>query len=359
MRLSSVSRVLIVLICGFLLGAAAFAVAFEPQAAVVAGETTRPTAAMTVPSTTSTVPSTTTRPPSTTTTDPPRGRLVIHGVGDVNTDVSYIPALAENGHAYAWEGLDGLFLEDDLTVINLECAPSDLGVALDKTFIFRCDLDSLPVMAAAGIEVANLGNNHSGDYGKEALVDGRAQVGAAGIQPVGAGKDAAEASKPAVVEVNGWKVAVVGFGGVYPSLDWFATDDRPGMADGDTVETMVAAVRAADEVADLVVVTIHWGVELEMEPTDADRRAAEAMIQAGADVIFGHHAHRLQRLEVVDGAPVAWNLGNFVWPNFSVPGSTTAVARVEVAPDGEMTACLLPAFISAPGRPELTGDDEC
>jgi len=56
-----------------------------------------------------------------------RGWLVIQGTGDVNLDPAYIPALAAEGWDHAWSGLDGLFLEDDLTVVNLECAPSDLG----------------------------------------------------------------------------------------------------------------------------------------------------------------------------------------------------------------------------------------
>lgn len=356
-------RAVVILVLGGALGFALFAFVArgEPQPP----STTQPAPPTTQPSTTTTVRPTTTRPvtttaaPTTSVTEPPRGGLVIHGVGDVNTDVSYIPALAEHGHGYAWEGLDGLFLDDDLTVINLECTPSDLGEPEPKTFIFRCDAASLPVMSQAGVDIASLGNNHSGDFGKEALVDGRAQVEKAGMLAVGAGRDFDQAHLPAVVEVNGWRVAVLGFGGVYPTLDWFASADRPGMADGDTIETMVEAVKAADEVADLVVVAIHWGVEGETEPTKEDRKRAEAMIAAGADVIFGHHAHRLQPLEVVGGAHVAWGLGNFVWPTFSLGGSTTAVARVEVSPGGDVRSCLLPALITAPGHPELTGDRRC
>lgn len=344
---------------GALLGVATFGFVNrgEPREAT-AGTAPVTVASLTTPSTVAA----TTLPPTTTTTSstlPPRGSLVIHGVGDVNTDSSYIPALGENPPEYPWEGLDGLFVDDDLTLINLECTPSELGEPEPKAFVFRCDPASLPAMVAAGVDVVSLGNNHSGDFGKEALVDGRAQVEAAGMAVVGAGRNAAEAAQPAVIEINGWTVAVVGFGGVYPNLDWFATEERPGMADGDTIETMVEAVRAAADVADIVIVTVHWGVELELEPDPGDRERAEAMIEAGADVIFGHHAHRLQPLEVVEGAPVAWNLGNFVWPNFSVPGSTTAIARVEVAPDGTMEACLIPAFIAAPGRPEITGDARC
>ena len=301
---------------------------------------------------------TTTTLPATTTTEP-RGWLVIQGVGDVNTDPNYIPAFVAQGYEIAFSGLDGLFHEDDLTVINLECSPSQSGSPSPKPFVFQCDEDSLPVIAGAGVEVANLGNNHGQDYGKEAMLRGRENLIANGIAPVGVGADAAEAGAPAVFEINGWQVAVIGFGGVYPGLDWFATGDRAGMRNGDDIPSMVEAVRAAKEVADIVVVTIHWGVELDLVPRPEDVERARAMIDAGADIIFGHHPHRLQALEIVDGRPVAWSLGNFVWPNFSRTGSTTAIARVVVSPNGEFDACLIPAFITSPGHPETTGEPPC
>jgi poly-gamma-glutamate capsule biosynthesis protein CapA/YwtB (metallophosphatase superfamily) len=285
--------------------------------------------------------------------------LVIHGTGDVNLDPGYIPALTANGWDHAWSGLDGLFVEDDLTVINLECAPSHRGSPEPKEFVFRCPPEALPSLARNGVEVANLGNNHSGDYGKEALVDGRGQLIAAGVAPVGAGQDLAEAGEPAVLEINGWKVAVVGFGGVSPGDHWYAAADRPGMRSGDHIDQMVEAVAAADEIADIVVVSIHWGVELDTTPRHEDVERARAMIEAGADAIFGHHPHRMQHYEIIDGAAVFWSLGNFVWPSFSVAGSTTGVARVVVSPDGEIEACLIPAYIERHGHPVLTGEPEC
>lgn len=284
---------------------------------------------------------------------------MIQGTGDVNLDPGYIPALADNGFDYAWSALDGLFRKDDLTVVNLECAPSDLGSAEPKEFVFRCPTGSLASLVTAGVEVANLGNNHGGDYGKEALVDGRAQLIAAGVAPVGAGADADESGEPAIFEINGWTVAVLGFGGVMPHQGWVATDEYPGMRDGDDIPSMVAAVEAAADVADIVVVSIHWGVELDTEPRPEDVERAEAMIAAGADVIFGHHAHRLQPMEMVDGAAVFWGLGNFVWPRHSTAGSTTGVARAVVSPDGSIEACLIPAFIENPGQPVVTGQPEC
>ncbi len=335
--------------CG---GAAAATPEPAATAATVATTTSAPTT--TTPATTlTTLPSVTTSSTSTTTTLPPRERLVVSATGDVNLDPSYIPSLAERGYTYPWEGLQDIFHHDDLSIVNLECAVSDLGSPEPKQFTFRCDTDALAPMRDAGVDVANLGNNHSGDYGPEALVDSLTQVEAAGIAPVGVGADAKEAHQPAVFEINGWTVAVLGFGGVVPAPVWIATDDRPGMADGDTIETMVAAVQAADEIADLVLVTIHWGVELDTTPRPEDRERAEAMIAAGADAIFGHHAHRLQPLEIVDGVPVAWGLGNFVWPTLSTAGSRTAVAQVVFEPDGEVRACFVPTFIEQPGQPVL------
>jgi poly-gamma-glutamate synthesis protein (capsule biosynthesis protein) len=285
--------------------------------------------------------------------------LLIQGTGDVALDPDYIPALVTEGWAHAWSGLEGLFLADDVTVVNLECVPSDIGQPLDKAFVFRCPTASLPSMAEAGVEVANMGNNHSGDFGKEALVDGRQNLIGVGVSPVGAGASHAEAGAPALFEVKGWTVAVVGFGGVAPSTSWYATESQPGMRNGDDTAGMVEAVAAADAVADIVVVTIHWGQELDTEPRPDDVERARAMIEAGADVIFGHHSHRLAPLEIVDGAAVFWQLGNFVWPHNSVESATTAVARVVVEADGSIDACLVPAFIQTHGHPIVTADPAC
>jgi poly-gamma-glutamate synthesis protein (capsule biosynthesis protein) len=342
------------------LGCALLLAACSPTGDVpVVGAADRPEISTPTPSSTPTstiAPPTTAATTTTTTTLPPKGRLVITGVGDTNLDPNYIEAFRSEGYEYAFSGLQDIFLEDDLTILNLECAASELGRRLDKKFTFNCDLAALPVMRAAGVEVANLGNNHSGDWGEEALVDTRANVEAAGIAAVGTGANAAEAHEPAIFEIEGWTVAVLGFGGVVPGPDWIATEDDAGMADGDTIETMVAAVEAADAIADLVFVSIHWGVELDTKPRREDIERAEAMIDAGADGIFGHHPHRLQPLEFYEGKPIAWSLGNFVWPRLSDAGATTAIAQFIFEPDGSIEACLIPTFIEKSGQPVVQVD---
>ena len=83
------------------------------------------------------------------------------------------------------------------------------------------------------------------------------------------------------------------------------------------------------------------------------------MLDAGADIIFGHHQHRMNPLEAIDGKPVFWGLGNFVWPHNSTASATTGIARAVINPDGSIDACIIDAFIRTHGRPEITGDASC
>jgi poly-gamma-glutamate synthesis protein (capsule biosynthesis protein) len=284
----------------------------------------------------------------------PKGSLLLHGAGDVSLDPGYISTYASQGYAYAWSGLNGLFRHDDLTVVNLECAVSNLGSAVPKEFNFRGDPRALPAMADAGVEVANLGNNHSFDFGPEALVDTVKNVRRAGIAPVGAGATSDEALAPATFDLEGWRVAVLGFDQVVdPFPEAVATGSKPGTAAGHDTDLMLEAVRAAADRADIVVVDIHWGVELDTQPRAEQVALGHRLIDAGADVIFGGHSHRLQPMETYHGRPIFYSLGNFVWPNLSAAGSTTAVAEVTVTPQGRFRGNLLPAFIAAPGHPVL------
>ena len=306
--------------------------------------------------------STTAVAPAATTTGPPpvetrRGRLVIHAVGDVNFAPNSTGVFTRDGFEIAWSGLRGIFESDHLTIVNFECSPTQIGIPIEKEWTFRCPLDSLAPMRAAGVEVTSLANNHAGDLGKAALVDGRANLIAAGFHAVGAGRDLEEANQPAVIEIEGWRIAVVGFSSISGDTGWFATDGAPGVAPA-SIGNITASVSAASEVADVVIVMVHWGLELTSQPTRGDRLRADAMIAAGADVIVGHHPHRLQPLEIVDGVPVFWSMGNFVWPYLSHLQSVTAVAEIVIEPDGSVRGRLIPAYIESHGHPELRGSPD-
>jgi poly-gamma-glutamate synthesis protein (capsule biosynthesis protein) len=300
--------------------------------------------------------STSQTPTPTTTPEPPapKGTLVIHGTGDVSLDPGYISTYANYGYGYAWSGLGGLFRRDDLTVVNVECPVTDEGVQIPKEFSFHGSPDALPAMADAGVEVGSLGNNHAYDRGPAGLLDSVRNLRQAGIAPVGAGANQEAALKPAMFDLQGWRVAVLGFDEVLDPLYAVAGPHKPGTAAGHDFSLMVEAVKAAADRADIVVVMIHWGVELDTQPRDYQVSEGHRLIDAGADVIFGAHSHRLQPMSTYKGRPIFWSLGNFVWPNFSVEGSTTAVAQVTVTPKGRFIGKLLPAYITAPGHPVLS-----
>ena len=188
------------------------------------------------------------------------------------------------------------------------------------------------------------------------LIDTRKNLLANQIAPVGAGKDPAQANAAAIFEVNGWTIAVVGFDKVVdPYPDAIAAPGHPGTADGHDTDAMVAAVKAANKQAEIVIVAIHWGVELDTEPRPDDVDLAHRFIDAGADIIFGGHSHRLQPMEKYKGKVIFYSLANFVWPDFSEAGATTAVAEVTVGSEGKLTGRLIPAFIEDAGHPVLTG----
>jgi poly-gamma-glutamate synthesis protein (capsule biosynthesis protein) len=283
----------------------------------------------------------------------PKGRLVIHGTGDVSLDPSYIPTFRSNGYGWAWSGLNGLFRRDDLTVINHECPSTDIVAPLAKTFVFRCDPGALDEAAEAGIDVASLANNHGFDQGPQGLIDSVRNIRRAGIVPIGAGASQEDADEPRFVDVNGWRIGLVGVGEVIDPDTQVAVGDEIGTAVGHDFPRALEAIGEAEERADLVIVVIHWGVELDTQPRDYQVEEARRMIDAGADAIFGHHAHRLQPMDTYKGRPIFYGLGNFVWPSFSAEGSTTAVARVLVRPNGTLVGRLLPATIVSDGHPVL------
>jgi poly-gamma-glutamate capsule biosynthesis protein CapA/YwtB (metallophosphatase superfamily) len=280
---------------------------------------------------------------------------VIHGTGDVSLDPSQIPAFRTHGYTWAWSGLGRLFRSDDLTVVNLECPVTNVVDPEPKAFAFRCDPQALPSARLAGVDVANQANNHAYDDGPSGLVDSLTSIRAAGLVAVGAGTDQSEALRAASLQIGGWTVAVLGIDEVLDPVDEVAGPDKPGTAAGHDFALALQAVREAALSSDLVVVMIHWGVELDARPRQYQVEQAHRMIDAGADVIFGSHPHRLQPMETYRGRPIFYSLGNLVWPRLTTATRVTAIAEVVVTPDGAIRTRLLPVEIVSDGHPVLVG----
>ena len=231
-------------------------------------------------------------------------------------------------------GVAPLLRAADVAVVNLETAITTRGTkAAGKQFHFRAPPSAFGALKAGGVDVASMANNHGMDFGTQGLEDSLDAAADARFPVVGIGRDAGQAYRPFLTEVKGQRIALLGATQV---LDdnlrgaWTATDDRAGLASAKEVGRMTAAVRDARARADTVVVFLHWGTEGATCPNPAQPELARVLAEAGADVIVGGHAHRLQGAGRLGPAFVAYGLGNFVFYTDAGPGAETGVLTVTV-----------------------------
>ena len=220
----------------------------------------------------------------------------------------------------------------DIAVVNVEMAISERGQPADKEFVFRAPPSAVEHIAGAGVDVANLANNHAGDYGPDALVDTIDLLEAEGVIALGAGATSPDAYRHRIIEVRpGVRVAFVGASMVVP-LGFPATRTRPGIASAYQRDRVLANVRVAAGDADVVIAVVHWGVERMTCPDGRQRDFAFELLHNGADAVIGHHPHVLQPVVFGDGKLVAYSLGNFVW--HYRPGITGETGVLEIDFDG-------------------------
>jgi poly-gamma-glutamate capsule biosynthesis protein CapA/YwtB (metallophosphatase superfamily) len=199
----------------------------------------------------------------------------------------------------------------DLFVLNLECCISERGrpwPAPGKPFFFRAPPAAAEVLAWLGVSCVTLANNHALDFGDEALMDTFGHLERAGISWVGAGPNIERARAPVVLDSGGFRLGVLGVCD-HPK-DFAAGPGRPGVAYADLQREvpswLLAAVGAIQ--ADVSLVTPHWGPNMVPAPVPHVRRAASALVQAGATLVAGHSAHVFHGVE----RRVLFDLGDFI-----------------------------------------------
>jgi poly-gamma-glutamate capsule biosynthesis protein CapA/YwtB (metallophosphatase superfamily) len=300
-------------------------------------------------------PSVSTPAPSSPSPEPLKD-IVIHATGDVNLDPTYVSGLATGGFAFAWSGLGGLFTHDDLTMVNMECPVAHGGKRQSKTWTFLGDPRGLPAMRRGGVDIATMANNHALDFGAQAMLETRRNLIANGVTPIGAGADLTEALRPAVVQAGGRRIAVISITDTISATSWEARPGRPGLASARDAVAVSDAIHAARREADVVVVAVHWGIELGVVgPTPRQHALGRTLIDDGADVVFGHGPHVLQPIEWYRGRPIFLSLGNFVWRRTYPEAYASGIAEVRVSASGRFTARIRPTYLESSGHPVLRG----
>lgn len=218
--------------------------------------------------------------------------------------------------SYPFERIGELLRAGDLTFVNLENPLSDEAPLVGR---FVGAPAFARALAEAGVDVVSLANNHTGDGGETGFRETLAALAAAGVASVGAGVDLDAARRPVVLERGGRRFAFLAYTRHVNIASSFALAHRPGAAPLDP-DLVVADIRRAAARADVVVVSLHWGIEEVATVHWHERELARAFVAAGARLVLGHGPHVPRAVEVVDGAVVAYSLGNFVFAHGHPPG---------------------------------------
>jgi len=209
----------------------------------------------------------------------------------------------------------------DVAVVNLETAVTDGGEPVQpKKYNFRAPPVALDALRAAGVDAVTVANNHGLDFGPTGLTDTIAAGAERQFPVLGIGNNTAEAFTPYRVAVRGQRISVFGVTDVIDSPyeeSWAATDTRPGLASSKFagLDHLVATLAQWRAESDTIVVFLHWGIERNGCPSDRQREVAQALTDAGADIVVGSHAHWLQGGGMFNDAFVDYGLGNFVFYN--------------------------------------------
>ncbi len=209
----------------------------------------------------------------------------------------------------------------DVRVLNLETSitRSD-DVATDKGVHYRMSQENLPCLTVARPDACALANNHLLDFGRRGLADTRDALAAAGIPAVGAGRDADEARRPAIVSVPGrGRVTVSSLGASSSGIPetWAATANRAGInlvpdLTANTADDVAARMRAGREVGDVLIASIHWGSNWGYRMQADHIEFAHRLIEGGVDIVHGHSSHHVRPVEVYRGKLILYGCGDLI-----------------------------------------------
>jgi poly-gamma-glutamate synthesis protein (capsule biosynthesis protein) len=240
-------------------------------------------------------------------------------VGDVmlgrllNAVLQHVPS------SYPWGDTLPHFLDADWRACNLECVISDRRPAIlpAKAFHFRSDARNVAVLQAAHIDAVSIANNHVLDFGPEALLDMLDILDQVGIAHAGAGRDLEEARRPAITTAtDGTRIGFVACTDNEPA--WEAGKNRPGVfhieADiGDErAIALLGIIHDTRPHVDCLIASVHWGPNWGYDPPRGHRPLARALIDAGADIVFGHSCHVFRGIEIYRQRPIIYCAGDFI-----------------------------------------------
>jgi len=238
--------------------------------------------------------------------EPPPSVIV---AGDIMLGGRAKKAVAEFGPDYPFDGVLPLLQRAPIVLGNLEGPFAEKARKQRRNFSYRVDVSLASSLSRAGINVVTLANNHLTDCGRSGVLETLKALSNANVLALGAGTNGRTAHEPVILQAGGMRVGLLGY---YWNRRTAATANLPGSA-MDPREALAADIGALRERADRIVVTFHWGVPYEREPSSEDRAKAHFTVDCGADAVVGHHPHIVQPFEIYRGCPIFYSVGNLAF----------------------------------------------
>ncbi len=301
-------------------------------------------------------------PITTSSTGRPPVVTTVTVVGDIMLGRRVAAASPDNPGA-ALEPMRRYLARADLTIGNLESTLSTDGAPRQGDDSFAADPAVLSSLGRAGFDLLTLANNHTGDYGETALRQTLRSIDRSPLRRVGAGRNAREAWRPAVLRHQGVSFGFLAFNAIgetpratahSPGSAEIRMQPRTGPLNSRDLSRMTRGITRLAERVDVVVVMPHWGDQYTNQPVPAQRRVGAALIDAGADLVVGGHPHVVQGVQPRDDRLIVHSLGNFIFDmDFSVPTQEGVVLEL-VFWDARLRGVrLTPYVIGADFAPRL------
>jgi hypothetical protein len=257
--------------------------------------------------------------------------VVSSETGDVVVNFTGDCVFSNHFEGHIGDEIDSVFRElpwfrrADINLINLEHPITTLPEEEEKEYTFKMDPAYLALLRLENINIVHAANNHIYDYGIQGIDDTMHYLDSVHVAYVGIGKTLQEAREPVIFTMKGMRLGFLGyFGG---RGQFTATDTTSGIAPR-YQSYILSDIRKLRSEVDYIIVSFHWGVENERYPEDWQRELGKASIDAGADLIVGHHPHILQSIERYNNGVIAYSLGNFIFGGHHRPVHDTIVLQV-------------------------------
>lgn len=290
-------------------------------------------------------------PTPTPTPEPVYEPVVLGFVGDIFLGNQVYNTYVDAGNditAILKDGMLDLFRGVDIMVANHEyCTTTSTAIDTNQIYNIKTVKEHEPLWNEMGVDVVSLANNHMLDFGRVSVLDTIEALDEVGVLHCGAGENLDAALKPVIIEQGGKKIAILAATRVICAYGWNATSDKPGVMT--TYESTEYFGMVKDEITrlkqeencDFVIAYVHFGTENTTELNASQKKISHEYIDSGADLIMGAHAHTLQGIEIYNGKPIYYNMGNFI---FTSRKDNTMFVEIQIQEDNSCITRIYPGL---------------